>query len=119
MLLVGVSGFSQSASLYVTHETNLSEIGTYSLKTIKSEENNELNVTIYPNPVTAILNININEDNNGPFIYNVFDENAKLLLSKQFINSTEIIDFTYLPNQIYFVEIATKNKKITKKIIKK
>lgn len=119
ILFVGFSGFSQTASLYVSAEPNRSELGVYSLKTVKTEVNNDFNVLVYPNPVTAVLNININEAHDGPFFYRVFDEKAALLLTKQFINTTEIIDFTSLPSQVYFVEIATETKKITKKIIKK
>jgi hypothetical protein len=118
-MLLGGSGFSQTTNLLVSTENFKSEIGVYSLKTIPSDAESELDVLLYPNPVNDFLNIKVNESIEGSVIYNVYDAKTALIFSKKSLQDTEIIDFTNLPSQIYFVEIKLKNKKITKKIIKK
>lgn len=119
LLLLGVSGYSQTTNLFVSNEDVATEIGLYSLKTIPSDVKTELDVLLYPNPVNDFLNIKVNESIEGSVIYNVYDNKTSLIFSKKSLENSEIIDFTNLPSQIYFVEIKLNNKSIIKKIIKK
>jgi hypothetical protein len=119
LILLGVSGYSQTTNLFVSNEDVTTEIGLYSLKTIPSDVKTELDVLLYPNPVNDFLNIKVNESIEGSVIYNVYDNKTSLIFSKKSLENSEIIDFTNLPSQIYFVEIKLNNKSIIKKIIKK
>lgn len=78
-------------------------------------------VTIYPNPVEDIINVqipgNLIVDNNCSIeIYNLA---GKLLLKKKVTSTTNSIDLSNLPSGTYIVKLIMDQEIITKKIIKK
>jgi hypothetical protein len=81
--------------------------------------NSEISYSIYPNPVSEILTIKINdstEKNKTLFIYTA---QGQILKSVQ-INSTEtILDTKSLPTGIFFIKLVDENNSNTKAFIKK
>ena len=75
---------------------------------IELEENTN-NITIYPNPVTDILNISKEID------IKIYDMVGNLVIFKEKITQ---IDMTNLPKCIYNLNISYNNKNINNRIIK-
>jgi len=76
--------------------------------------------TIYPNPTDGEINLKINQIEDlkikNIIVYNVFG--AELFLDFQIKSSSNIqIDFTQLPNGVYFIELQTANKNYRKKMV--
>ncbi len=72
-------------------------------------------ISIYPNPVSNLLNLNINEpllDSQNVMIeiYNLFGQ--KLFTQKQRINQEISLDLSFLPPAIYSLTITQKDQKI-------
>lgn len=84
------------------------------------EENNfNNNITVYPNPTTETINIDIDNklDKNSYFeILNVLGE---IKISKPILNQYSIFNIEQLKNGLYFVKIICNDKNVfTKKIVK-
>ncbi len=77
-------------------------------------ENNE--ISIYPNPVSNELFIEISDNSKAKCIIMDILGNE---LRNEAINSSEKMDISKLPSGIYFVKVITDTNEITKKIIKK
>jgi len=84
--------------------------------TVGINEKEALNATIYPNPARDLLTIE-NPDAKD-FIIQIFDLSGKIVLVKR-INSTSIIDISYIEPGIYLLKIIDEknNLKISKLII--
>jgi len=68
------------------------------------------NLTLYPNPVQNVLNIDINQELSG-YIYD--------LTGKKLLNfSTKTVDISELTSGVYLLDIISEDKRYTKKIIK-
>lgn len=73
-------------------------------------------IEIYPNPVSEILNIELNENINDIEIYSL---SGKLVLKKNKINSSkDEINISKIDTGIYYVKIRIREKEIIKRIIK-
>lgn len=70
------------------------------------------NISLYPNPVTSILNI----EAEGVQEVNVIDVNGRNVMTAQ---NTNTIDMSELANGVYFVRVITNNGVATQKIVKK
>ena len=70
------------------------------------------NVSLYPNPVTNILNI----DAQGIQEVNVMDINGRTVMNMQ---NTNTIDMTNLASGVYFVRVITTDVVSTQKITRK
>ncbi len=93
--------------------TNLYYIKTtYALAT---SDINKTQISVYPNPVTDYLKINVV----GEKILNVKVYNFAGVLVKNLDNATDSIDLRNLSTGNYIVSIATDRGMVTKKIIKK
>jgi len=69
---------------------------------------------IYPNPAQSLLNIDCD---GAPFDYAVHDQAGKLLISqKNNLNKTSV-SLSEFPKGIYTIELHTKEKKLSQKII--
>ena len=87
---------------------------------ISENVNNQITVTIYPNPTTGIFQLAMG---NGQLtsaatlsIYNVVGEKIYMKDGKQ-LNASTTIDLSDQPNGIYFMQLKTEASTITKKII--
>lgn len=69
-------------------------------------------ITIYPNPVNDVLNINLNENIQSIKIISL---DGRVLLTESFKNT---IDVSTLADGIYFVEVSTLGNSYRKKIVK-
>lgn len=67
---------------------------------------------VYPNPVSDLLHIKTSNEAN--FLITIFELNGRLLMEKQ---NTPTIDLSMLQNGIYLLNITSKGKKFTQKIM--
>ncbi len=86
-------------------------------------ENKSLNelVTIYPNPASQFLKININEMPSTDLkieIYNSIGSSIKSISSNVFNSKDVNVDVSILPKGIYFVKFITKNSSTVKSFVK-
>jgi hypothetical protein len=74
-------------------------------------------ITVYPNPVIALLNIKVNEVHNGAtlVLYNSVGETTQ---SQALTNTLEVMSLERLPSGVYFLRITNGNSYTIKKIIK-
>lgn len=94
------------------------EINTYALypdNNIKSE----LLVTLYPNPVDDILNVNIKALKGDKVSYSLMDMSGKLVSMKEEKNSNFSINMVNLVSGVYVLVIQDEASKKSYKIIKK
>jgi hypothetical protein len=84
--------------------------------TINPKVKEQIDVLIYPNPTTGIVNIDrVNISNNT--LIQVFDISGRLLKTKILISSQTQLDLSDYPKGTYFIRIREENRVITKKII--
>ena len=76
------------------------------------DDQNQLDISIYPNPTSDMLNIDGNYTQLKVVIYNVL---GKEILNKSIINN---IDISHLDNGVYILQLLDGLKLITRKIIK-
>lgn len=74
-------------------------------------------ISVYPNPVVALLNIKVNEVHDGAtlVLYNSLGEKVQ---SQDLTNTLEVMSLERLPSGVYFLRIANGNSYVVKKIIK-
>jgi len=85
---------------------------------IETITNDELRITVYPNPTTGQLRItNYELRMEHIAIYDVYGKNVLISPVSQMSPET-IIDITHLPNGIYFLQIQTEQGLVNKKVIK-
>lgn len=72
----------------------------------------DVNVALYPNPVTSKLNINAE----GVQEVSIIDVNGRTVMTQQNANT---IDMSEMANGVYFVRVITNNGVSTQKIVKK
>lgn len=78
-----------------------------------------LNLSIYPNPTTDLLTLNIDALNNENIAYQLFDINGKILVYKKITTNQESILMADYASATYFLKITKNNKEVqTFKIIK-
>ena len=74
-------------------------------------------ISVYPNPVVALLNIKVDEVHYGAtlVLYNSLGEKVQ---SQDLINTLEVMSLERLPSGVYFLRISNGNTYTVKKIIK-
>lgn len=79
-----------------------------------------ISLSIFPNPTSDNLTLQISEYEGEKLQYKIFDVQGKLLKNSVIRSNQTTIDMTALPSATYFIEVVNnKNKKIqTFKIIK-
>jgi surface protein len=80
--------------------------------TASIDDQNQLDISIYPNPTSDIVYIDGNYTQLKVIIYNVL---GKEILNKSITNS---IDISHLDNGVYILQLSDGVKLITRKIIK-
>ena len=75
--------------------------------------------TVYPNPATDFLTLEVDIPDNANLFFQLYDIMGKLLVSKKLIDLKTTIPMTSLPPATYFLKV-TDNQKVVKtfKIIK-
>lgn len=79
-------------------------------------DDNKIEVSFYPNPVTSTLNINLNSPTNATV--KIIDSNGRNIFRESIFQEQQI-PFQDFPKGLYFVNIDDGKTVITKKIIKK
>ncbi|MCB0482791.1 MAG: T9SS type A sorting domain-containing protein [Flavobacteriales bacterium] len=82
------------------------------------EETERVKVTIYPNPVSDILHLKI-EDFNQARTFRLYDLSGQLALEQNIAESATSLDLSTLPKGMYFYGLADKGNRISQgKIVK-
>jgi len=88
------------------------------LNTVSVSSNNiEETITLYPNPVKNLLNIEVSNSNLQNISYQIIDVSGKVLTTSQLFNSQQI-DVSNWSKGVYFVRISSANENKTLKFIK-
>jgi hypothetical protein len=115
---------------YTTYQSdsgrvNQGVIQPYQISVISGEDvsNIELSLKVFPNPVSSILNLEVNSDillSEGQYLeYQFFDINGRLLRSSNINESLTEISVSDFPPATYFLQVIHQNKSIkTFKIVK-
>ncbi|MBN2350198.1 MAG: T9SS type A sorting domain-containing protein [Bacteroidales bacterium] len=109
----------QSGNNYLYTISNISETGNLQVTFIPLTGINNIErpkVQIYPNPVTNIVNLQIN-DSDKPFSISITDITGKVSLNPERLNNHQI-DISHLPNGIYLLKFYLNDVLIVEKFIK-
>ena len=120
-----VSGLTEGTYTFRLKVTD--DLGASSTKTINVtvENHNVLkaSLSIYPNPSSGLVTLTYVSGINGKLRISLYDVNRKLLkqiwVDKTQTSMTTTIDLTRLRAGIYFIEVASDGKKVTKLIMKR
>ena len=103
-------------------ETQYGETEDYTVNIIERLGANNIqieNISVYPNPVNSLLNINIglNRDLN----YSIFNITGQIIGKGKFANNINRVNFSDVSKGIYFLRVfdAQSNKQNTYKLVKK
>jgi len=120
--ILDVTGQTPGSTLYIraneygTNNFDKFRISAYNLSTTAVEDDIIEGLSVYPNPVNNILNIDSKEEITKLSIYNVL---GKLVKTAQ-PNTTDVsVDLNSLATGIYLMKIEAKGKVSIQKIIKK
>lgn len=91
----------------------------YEVLIIYEIEKTNIELTVYPNPTSKILNLKVTSQNIENMSYHFFDISGKLLINKKINDYTTPIDLGNYGSSIYLLKVFQNNKKIkVLKIIK-
>jgi len=123
---VEVDNASGQYTITVTHKGNL--VGSnqdYSLIVSGIDQNlslanNDLGISIYPNPTADNLNFNLSNGNNEDLVVEIFDIQGRLVLFQEITNGNDefSVSLESLNSGLYLVKVTQDSKTITKKILK-
>jgi len=104
--------------LYICSQQSIMVIDKANLGLVSSIEDNEdqNQINVYPNPVTDLLNVNIDLSNGEKTNYKIFDLNSKIVNSNELLNNQ--IDVSNLIKGVYILEINNSNNTNKIKFIK-
>ena len=104
---------TERQSLINTHNWQIDDAGIDSSCTASIEEENFNQISLYPNPVSQILNI---EGNNSELFIVIYNILGKKIMQSSIMNS---LDISLLNNGIYIVELSDGKNVTTKRLIKR
>jgi hypothetical protein len=98
----------------------VNELDSYDSSTLGTNDSfieDSNTISVYPNPVIALLNIKVKEVHNGAtlVLYNSLGEKVQ---SQDLMNTLEVMSLERLPSGVYFLRITNGNTYTVKKIIK-
>jgi len=82
--------------------------------TTSIQENNNLDLLVYPNPAVNVLNITLNS--NELFNLTITDLNGKQILAERISSISNMVDISNLSSGMYLLRIANSNVQSTTKI---
>ncbi len=93
---------------------NCDDLGTHT-QTLSIDDATTESISIYPNPIKSLLNINLKSDvETNVEIYDVL---GKRVYTKM-INTSKALNLQTLKNGIYILKISQENSSITKRLVK-
>ena len=103
-------------------ETTYGETEDYMVNILENLSMNNIqieNISIYPNPIDNMLNINIGSNSN--LNYSIFNIAGQIIFKGEFATSNNRVNFLELSKGIYFLKVLDNqlNKQNTYKLIKK
>ncbi|HEX9151639.1 MAG TPA: T9SS type A sorting domain-containing protein, partial [Flavobacterium sp.] len=114
---------SNSVQSHLDHGDKLGSCSTVSMvgkdmsKVLISEGNTAEDVTVYPNPVTTLLNIKVSEVHSGATL-ELYNSLGMKVQSQALTSTLEVMSLDRLPSGLYFLYITNGNETTVKKIIK-
>lgn len=96
-----------------SNATGTSGISSHMFTTLNTPEEIAIDFSIYPNPTTDQLYINLTQDIKKVEVINM---NGQLVLSKE--NNLGVIDVSRIQNGMYFLKVYTQNGITAKKFVK-
>ena len=116
MIMTDASGVTNNYSLAGVRYMNFIDLST-SVEEIESDKS--FAVKVYPNPVNAVLNIQMNSNEFSKLDVEIFSLDGKMLLRKQQMDSKAVnqVDLSFLRTGIYLCKVSSgENIQITKLI---
>ena len=84
---------------------------------VKGIKNTEINISIYPNPVQDVLNINLHDQTNSIKNINLYNLVGEKIYSLGNLNTkNEILNMNGFDAGIYFIEVKTEKETFTEKV---
>ena len=121
----GTVAYSLGQVFYTTNSGTSGTISqgvqqAYEISTVGMKETElTISLSVFPNPTTDHLTLQIHDYNNEKLTYQLFDMQGKLLSSEVIISNQTQINMSDLPVATYFMIVMQKNRKIQSfKIIK-
>ncbi|HEX9650485.1 MAG TPA: T9SS type A sorting domain-containing protein, partial [Cyclobacteriaceae bacterium] len=77
-------------------------------------------LTLYPNPVTNVLNVIVSNEliDEGGSKMLILDNSGRIMLNSDIVSSETEVDLGSLSKGVYFIHISNKNQKIIRRIVK-
>jgi hypothetical protein len=94
----------------------------YEIFVVGIDENKDikLEVSAYPNPTTAMVNLKVENLHTDDLSYKVYDNNGRLLIYKELDGNITAVPMQAMPSATYLLKVFNKKSEIkTFKIIKK
>ena len=76
-----------------------------------NETDMSISLTVFPNPTTENLTLQINDYNNEKLSYQLFDMQGKELSKEQIVAQQTLIDMSSLPTATYFLNVVNQESK--------
>ncbi len=91
--------------------------GDINLASTDDLQNSSSELSVFPNPVSDIVNIQVKDSQNNSILY-IYDISGKIILSKYFTEKTQV-DLSVQNAGIYVLKVISDGQVSTQKIIKK
>lgn len=93
----------------------------FEIQTLLGIDNSNINLELilYPNPTTSLVNLLVKDYNSEPIQYQLFDFNGRLLVNDKIATTSTTIQMEQYPNAVYLLKVLENNKEVkTFKIMK-
>ncbi len=107
---------------YSLGQVNYSTIGTliqgvqqpFEIQTLLGIDNANINLEliVYPNPTTSLLNLQVKGYSTAAIQYQLFDFNGRLLVRNKISDATTTIQMEQYPNAVYLLKVLENNKEV-------
>ena len=120
----GTVAYSLGQVFYTTNSGSSGTVSqgvqqTYEISTVGMKQTElTISLSVFPNPTTDDLTLQIHDYNNEKLTYQLFDMQGKLLSSKVITSNQTQINMSDLPVATYFMIVMQKNRKIRRKSFK-
>jgi len=109
---------SSDTSLFVPGSTlYIDQLAIDAITSVSNYKVNSKCYSVFPNPATSILNIQVNSRTNENIEYSIYNSSGLKLKNSFVKNGIEIIDIKQLSPGIYFIELTINNHKYLEKLI--
>jgi hypothetical protein len=94
--------------------------GIYDINTVVDNTENRIKITVFPNPATDFVNLEMQVQNKTGYFYQLFDSNGKCLKNEKITSVKSQIDLIGFARTSYILNVYASDQKILKsfKILK-